>query len=384
MESVPWSGVLVTVVLAVLIKLFFTFAMRNPLDSESGRRSAWRSYRKDSAYYLARGVRASEAFVRNSRGVEIFTKQWLPANGVLRGIVFYCHGYGDTCAYFFEDVAMRLTRAQYAVVGMDYEGHGQSQGLHCYIKRFDNIVDDVAEFAAQLRAKEEFHGLPFFLYGESMGGAVALKLHMHHPVGWDGAILVAPMCKISKDVQPPAIVIVLLKMLAWLLPTAQLVPTRDICEITFRVPEKRQMGYDNPTAFKGRPRLWTAVQMLAATDEIGANLEKVTLPMLILHGAADMVTDPAISAALYERAQSRDKVLRTYEDSWHSLLGGEPDDVVEVVMDDIIMWLDARSLPLGMAREAFPKTLVKTLGSSTGDLGAVAAAESDEDSTVTG
>jgi len=30
-----------------------------------------------------------------------------------------------------------------------------------------------------------------------MGGAVALLLHMKDPAFWDGAVLVAPMCKVS-------------------------------------------------------------------------------------------------------------------------------------------------------------------------------------------
>jgi alpha-beta hydrolase superfamily lysophospholipase len=39
-------------------------------------------------------------------------------------------------------------------------------------------------------------GLPCFLFGESMGGAVALKAHLKYPDLWDGAVLVAPMCKV--------------------------------------------------------------------------------------------------------------------------------------------------------------------------------------------
>jgi len=35
-----------------------------------------------------------------------------------------------------------------------------------------------------------------YLMGESMGGAVALLLHRKKPEYWDGAILVAPMCKV--------------------------------------------------------------------------------------------------------------------------------------------------------------------------------------------
>lgn len=40
-----------------------------------------------------------------------------------------------------------------------------------------------------------------FLYGESMGGAVTLLLHKKDPSFWNGAILVAPMCKVKKNPQ---------------------------------------------------------------------------------------------------------------------------------------------------------------------------------------
>jgi len=36
-----------------------------------------------------------------------------------------------------------------------------------------------------------------FLLGESMGGAVVLLLARKKPDFWDGAVLVAPMCKVS-------------------------------------------------------------------------------------------------------------------------------------------------------------------------------------------
>lgn len=44
---------------------------------------------------------------------------------------------------------------------------------------------------------EEYRDKSRFLYGESMGGAVALLLHRKDPTFWDGAVLVAPMCKVS-------------------------------------------------------------------------------------------------------------------------------------------------------------------------------------------
>lgn len=47
--------------------------------------------------------------------------------------------------------------------------------------------------------QEEYRDKNRFLYGESMGGAVALLLHKRDPSFWNGAVLVAPMCKVMQE-----------------------------------------------------------------------------------------------------------------------------------------------------------------------------------------
>eukprot|EP00850_Spirogloea_muscicola_P017072 SM000143S00737 [mRNA] locus=s143:181514:183990:- [translate_table: standard] len=332
----PW-----TILAAVLLGAILLYWLLNgrpdarSLDWENARRKIRQHFKKPDSFY---------EFIVNSRGVEIFTKRWFPQSSIeLKGLVFYCHGYGDTCAFFWEDVAIKLAQANYGVFGMDYEGHGQSAGLHCYIPRFDTIVDDVVEYCDQVKGKKEFHGLPAFIYGESMGGAVALKVCLRQSQAWGGAIFLAPMCKISDEMMPPPLMIVILKALARLFPMLKAVPTHDICDFAFRELDKRQKARENPTAYKGKPRLRTALEMLKATQDIEEHLPEVNIPMLILHGGADTVTDPSISQALYEQACSKDKTMHLYKDSWHALTEGEPDDVVERVLTDLLTWLDQRS-----------------------------------------
>lgn len=67
------------------------------------------------------------------------------------------------------------------------------------------------------------------------------------------------------------------------------------------------------------------------------------MPLLILHGEADIVTDPSVSKALYEKASSSDKKLILYKDGCHSLLEGETDETIFKVIGDIIAWLDGHS-----------------------------------------
>ena len=109
----------------------------------------------------------------NSKGLEIFLKSWLPEPGIqIKGALFFCHGYGDTCTFFFEGLLLRLTKKiifivelyhqfslshlfsgiakmiahkGYAVYAMDYPGFGLSEGLHGYIPNFDELVEHVIE-----------------------------------------------------------------------------------------------------------------------------------------------------------------------------------------------------------------------------------------------
>ncbi|CBI33650.3 hypothetical protein VitviT2T_021892 [Vitis vinifera] len=289
------------------------------------------------------GVKMEEMYVVNSRGLEIFSKSWLPANSPPKAVICFCHGYGDTCTFFVEGIARKLAVSGYGFFAMDYPGFGLSDGLHAYIPSFDVLVDDVMEHYSKVKANPEFRTLPSFLFGESMGGAVLLKVHLKQPNAWTGAVLVAPMCKIADDMVPPKLLKQFLICIAHFLPKKKLVPQNDLAEMAFRDSKKRRLAAYNVIAYKDKPRLRTAVELLRTTQEIERRLKEVALPLLILHGEADTVTDPSVSKALYEKASSSDKKLNLYKDAYHALLEGEPDEMIIRIFDDIISWLDGHS-----------------------------------------
>ncbi|KHN05562.1 caffeoylshikimate esterase-like isoform X4 [Glycine soja] len=289
------------------------------------------------------GIRTEEWYERNSRGLEIFCKNWMPEPGVpLKDALCFCHGYGSTCTFFFDGIAKRIDASGYGVYAMDYPGFGLSEGLHGYIPKFDDLVDDVIEHYTKIKARPEVRGLPRFILGQSMGRAIALKFHLKEPNTWDGVILVAPMCKVAEGMLPPMAVLKVLNLLSKVMPKAKLFPHRDLSALTFREPGKRKVAgynvisYDHPTGLK------TGMELLSATQEIESLLHKVSAPLLILHGADDLVTDPLVSQFLYEKASSKDKTLEIYEGSYHGILEGEPDDRIFAVHNDIISWLDFR------------------------------------------
>ncbi|KAJ6955984.1 hypothetical protein NC652_007170 [Populus alba x Populus x berolinensis] len=282
-----------------------------------------------------------EGYIRSSRGVQLFTCRWLPSDSSSpRALVFLCHGYGMECSGFMRECGIRLARAGYAVFGIDYEGHGRSAGSRCYIKKFENIVNDCHDFFKSVCAEKDYRYKGRFLYGESMGGAVALLLHKKEPLFYHGAVLVAPMCKISEKLKPHPVVVNILTGLEDLIPKWKIVPTKDVIDSACKDPLKREEIRNNKLIYQDKPRLKTALEMLRTSMRVEESLKQVTLPFVVLHGDADTVTDPEISKALYDRASSEDKTMKMYPGMWHALTAGETDENVAVVFADIIAWLD--------------------------------------------
>ncbi|CAA3021929.1 caffeoylshikimate esterase [Olea europaea subsp. europaea] len=289
------------------------------------------------------GIRTDEWYEKNSKGQEIFCKSWLPKPGVrIKGALCFCHGYGDTCTFFFEGIAKHIAASGYGIYAIDHPGFGLSEGLHGYVPSFDGIVDNVIEQYTIIKGRPEIRGLPYFIFGQSMGGAIALKALLKEPRQWDGIVLVAPMCKIAEDMAPPVPLQEVLIFLSKIIPQAKLVPQKDFAELAFRELKKREMTPYNVICYSDQTRLKTAAELLNATKYIESHVQEVASPMLILHGAADRVTDPRVSQFLYDNASSEDKTLKLYEGSYHSLLEGEPDDRILTVLGDIITWLDVR------------------------------------------
>ncbi|XP_022993725.1 caffeoylshikimate esterase-like [Cucurbita maxima] len=289
-------------------------------------------------------VTYEEEFIVNSRGLKLFTCSWVPKTDEPKALVFLCHGYAMECSITMDSSARRLAREGYGVYGIDYEGHGKSFGLQGYVSSFDKVVDDCSSFFTSIAEKKENEKKKRYLMGESMGGAVALLVHRKQPDYWDGAILVAPMCKIAEDMRPNPLTISFLSKLCKLIPTWKIIPTQDIIDIAFKVPEIRKQVRENRYCYKGRPRLKTGYELLRISSELEHKLDEVSVPFLLLHGEDDRVTDKLVSKQLYDEAVSDDKTLKMYSGMWHGLLYGETPENIDIVFSDIIDWLEKRNV----------------------------------------
>ncbi|KAK7343272.1 hypothetical protein VNO77_11889 [Canavalia gladiata] len=287
-------------------------------------------------------IKYEEGYIENSRHMKLFTCQWLPVNQSPKGLIFFCHGYAMECSITMNSTARRLANAGFGVYGIDYEGHGKSEGLPGLVNNFGDVIADCSEHYAAICEKPENKKKMRYLMGESMGGAVALLLHRKMPEFWDGAILVAPMCKIADEMRPNRMVVSVLSALSKVAPSWRLVPTEDIIDVAFKLPEVREQIRANRYCYKGRPRLRTGYELFRVSTDIEKRLTEVSLPFVVLHGEEDKVTDKSVSKQLYDVASSTDKTLKLYPGMWHGLLYGEPPENLNIVFSDIIGWLEEK------------------------------------------
>ena len=83
----------------------------------------------------------------------------------------------------------------------------------------------------------------------------------------------------------------------------------------------------------------TVAELVRADERLKKEFPLITLPVLILHGTADRVTNPNGSQLFYDTAGSSDKTLKLYDGHVHDLLN---DYGKEQVMTDIGGWIEAR------------------------------------------
>eukprot|EP00578_Thalassiosira_sp_NH16_P027052 CAMPEP_0181102374 /NCGR_PEP_ID=MMETSP1071-20121207/14282_1 /TAXON_ID=35127 /ORGANISM="Thalassiosira sp., Strain NH16" /LENGTH=384 /DNA_ID=CAMNT_0023185345 /DNA_START=184 /DNA_END=1335 /DNA_ORIENTATION=- len=334
---------LVTVVLSASIPYAF-----RANDDGASRRRMWNEFLEGED--LPRDLRCEdveleESYWANDRGMALLTSAMVPKNNApILAVMCVCHGFMENASFMKRMQYQRFVKQGIAVVMIEYEGHGRSDGPNALIPCWKTLVHDVHSYFSHITTKEEkFRGKQKFLIGESMGGAVAYDIVLHHPQDYDGVVFVAPMCKILAT--PPNWVIDLLYKIVGepgtvtplsIMPWA---PSKiDQPTLSFKDHDKMNLVLSSPTKYGRKPRLATARELLDATKRIGASIDRFDAPFLVIHGLEDHVTCPKVSEMLYRESPSKDKDIKLYKGMYHNLTGGETDENIDIVFNDVISW----------------------------------------------
>ena len=138
-------------------------------------------------------VIASEFYFPSSDGrTLIHVNQWTPLGGPVAGVVQIAHGVAEYGARY-EPFARFLCGHGFAVVANDHLGHGKSLVEGCPMVYFGDengwrhAVEDMEEL--RRRTAKVFPGVPYFLFGHSMGSFLSRTHLIRYPGRLDGCVL---------------------------------------------------------------------------------------------------------------------------------------------------------------------------------------------------
>ncbi|KAF4688978.1 hypothetical protein FOZ62_013573 [Perkinsus olseni] len=268
------------------------------------------------------------------------------------------HGYSDHSDFLMHNHARVLRHTNKAtVILFDQPAAGKSDGLWWYIPSWEAHLQATEQFIDKVAKplQKDFEDrvemkVPMFALGVSLGGSLVCHSAMRRPKIFDGVILVSPMVKVDEAIKPPKFIEITFRKLGALMPKAPITPTKDILDKCFV--DKDFTDYsrkNNKLLYPSKPRLGSALAILAAQDWICDHMEELKTPVLILHGKYDQVTSSASSEELFRRCSSEDKSIRMYDADeetgnryTHVIFGGQPACMSERPFDDVKEWIAER------------------------------------------
>ena len=147
-------------------------------------------------------MRASQHWHAASDGKKLFYRRFLP-EGAPRAVVQIVHGISEHSARYAR-VAEALTGAGHAVYVDDHRGHGETGKAVDELGWFDGgtvrVLQDLVELMAL--AKSEHPGLPYCLFGHSLGSMLVQSLIQTH-----GGELTCAVLSASSGKPPPLAVV---------------------------------------------------------------------------------------------------------------------------------------------------------------------------------
>mmetsp|Transcript_22122 Transcript_22122/g.32673 ORF Transcript_22122/g.32673 Transcript_22122/m.32673 type:complete len:291 (-) Transcript_22122:78-950(-) len=273
------------------------------------------------------------------RGVQCFVHHFNAKAETPKALVVIFHGYAAHGKYpTVRYAAEFLMEAGFAVIAIDFPGHGKSDGVRGYFESAEMVIADGVTMVEH--AQSLYPGLKLFLVGSSMGGSIALSVanSLSSNATIAGVILLAPMLKLKVS----AIERYFLSGLAFVLPKVRLIPSSATdAKKQYREPTKREECENDELTCGGKLRPSTAKTLVDITCAIQEQFKSTNCPFLVMIADEDVVVNNEGSEEFFEQCASTDKTKKHYA-ALHGLLC-EPSPLFEEIKNDMLSWINERA-----------------------------------------
>ncbi|WP_394831493.1 lysophospholipase [Pendulispora rubella] len=266
---------------------------------------------------VPRNVVHRSGFFVGTDGTVLFERHWEPHAEPLADIILV-HGLYDHCSRYSR-MASRLVDQRFAVHSYDLRGHAHSEGVRGDFRLAEHCAD-LETYVQRLRRRRRTKRL--FLVGNAIGGLIALAYVMSVPtLAIDSMAVIAPAPRVERALPLRARLASLLRS--------------DACVVE---PDFKA-GCKDPLIHPAGITRGAAAEIAVSWQFVLEGAPTLRVPLFLLQGTLDRMTDPREALALYARVRSHDKRMRMYPGLAHDLLR-QP--ARERIVHELSAWFEER------------------------------------------
>lgn len=262
-------------------------------------------------------------------GLDLFYQSWLSAEP--NGIVVLAHGVGEHSGRY-QNIIDKMQGKGISFYGLDHRGHGRSEGKPGHIDRFTDYTSDLNRFMEIVRYEQP--GIPLILMGHSMGGLIAFHYALRYPNDINALILSS--AGLIPVVPVPAWQQAMGKLLSILAPSFTMSTGLDASGLSHDQSVVEAYLNDPLVHDKVSARWFT--EFIKAGQTALQQAEKLSMPLLIIHGQDDPIVDHHGSLQTMELSVSPDKTCHIFAGLLHETMNEIPERREEV-LNKISEWI---------------------------------------------
>jgi alpha-beta hydrolase superfamily lysophospholipase len=244
-------------------------------------------------------------------GLEIYAQSWQPSADKPKAIINLIHGLGehsgryDEWAGYFVDVG-------YALLALDYRGHGKSGGKRGHTDEYMSLMRDIGLLLA--KSEELFPGIPVVLYGHSLGGNLVINYTIRFNPAIHALIATSPWLRLAFE--PSRIKVLLASAVRSLFPAMQ--NSTGILATQLSHDPEVAKKYSGDPLVHGKISVNAFFAIKHAGLEAVRNAGRINVPFLLIHGSEDLITSSKASQELAHKGNDK-LTFRLWKGGYHEL-----------------------------------------------------------------
>jgi len=230
-------------------------------------------------------------------GLTLQCRAWLSYGRRPTGIIYLLHDLGEHSAHF-SHVAELFSKNHYHFMALDLRGHGLSEGKQGHSPSYIHLMNDIEDFIRVSNENLQISKLSSIIYGHGLGANLAINYVLRRQPNIAGVIATSPM--LSPPINIKNNKTAGLKILANIFPRFKINNHMMAEHLSWDLAVVQAYKEDVYNHKHLTARL--ALDIFQSGNFALANANKWNLPMLVMHGTADLICPPSKSQEFAEKA----------------------------------------------------------------------------------